>query len=122
MDCLFCNIINGTKESKKIYEDDKVIGIMDAFPNVDGHVLLIPKKHITDFKELDSDTLNHMYEVSKTLTDKLMTKLDKKAITLLVNYGESQVIKHLHLHLLPNYGKEMEAKSSPDEIYDKLKK
>ena len=121
MDCLFCSIINGTKESKKIYEDDKVVAIMDAFPNVDGHVLLIPKNHITDFKELDNDTLIHMHKVSKDLADKLMTKLDKKAISLIVNYGDSQIIKHLHLHLLPNYGKEMEAKSKIDDIYDKLK-
>ena len=33
-----------------------------------------------------------------------MEKLNAKGITLLVNYGDSQKVKHYHLHLLPNYG------------------
>ena len=37
MDCIFCKIIKGEIPSYKLYEDDKVVVIMDAYPNVDGH-------------------------------------------------------------------------------------
>ena len=56
MDCLFCKIIEGSIPSRTLYEDDIVKVIMDVNPNANGHVLVLPKKHITDFEELDGKT------------------------------------------------------------------
>lgn len=119
-DCIFCKILNGDIPSKKLYEDDKVIVIMDVNPKVDGHSLIIPKEHITDFMEMNDELLTHVYKVAKEMSNILMTKLDAKAITLGVNYGESQVVKHFHLHLLPNYGIN-NVEKSVDEVYNILK-
>lgn len=119
-DCIFCKILNGDIPSKKLYEDDKVIVIMDVNPKVDGHSLIIPKEHITDFMEMNDELLTHVYKVAKEMSTKLMTKLNANAITLGVNYGESQVVKHFHLHLLPNYGIN-NVEKSVDEVYDILK-
>lgn len=104
MECIFCKIANGEIPSKTLYEDDTVKVIMDINPVVDGHILVIPKKHYTDFMELDKDVINHILEVAKKLTPVLMDKLSKKSVTLLVNYGDDQSVKHFHLHLLPNFG------------------
>lgn len=119
-DCIFCKILNGDIPSKKLYEDDKVIVIMDVNSKVDGHSLIIPKEHITDFMEMNDELLAHVYKVAKEMSNKLMTKLNANAITLGVNYGESQVVKHFHLHLLPNYGIN-NVEKSVDEVYDILK-
>ena len=61
-----------------------------------------------------------MFDVARMMTDKLMSKLDVSAITLGINYGDSQMVKHLHLHLLPNF-EISEASKSVDEVYDILK-
>ena len=45
MDCVFCKIIKGELPSCKLYEDDTTISIMDIADDVDGHILVIPKKH-----------------------------------------------------------------------------
>jgi len=119
-DCIFCKIVDGEIPSKKIYEDDLVIAIMDVNPVVDGHVLIIPKNHVTDFKELDAELLNHIYDVAKQLTDRLIDRLGSKGLTLCVNYGESQVVKHFHLHLLPDYNIK-EKSLSVDEVYEIIK-
>lgn len=118
--CIFCKILNGEIPSKKLYEDDKVIVIMDVNPKVDGHSLIIPKEHVTDFKEASNELISHMFDVARDMTDKLMSKLDAKAITLGINYGDSQVVKHLHLHLLPNF-EIKEVSMSVEEVYDILK-
>lgn len=115
MDCLFCKIIKGEIASNKIYEDDKVIAILDAYPEVDGHTLIIPKKHYTDFKELDDEIILHINKVAKILNAKLMQKLNSTGFTFAVNYGDRQAIKHFHLHLLPDYLKN-KAKKKPEEI------
>ena len=118
--CIFCKILNGEIPSKKLYEDDKVIVIMDVNPKVDGHSLVIPKEHVIDFKEASNELIGHMFDVARMMADKLMTKLDANAITLGINYGDSQVVKHLHLHLLPNF-EIKEASMSVDEVYDIIK-
>ncbi len=119
-ECIFCKILKGEIPSKKLYEDDKVIVIMDVNPKVDGHSLIIPMEHVMDFVTISDELLTHIYKVAREMTEILMTKLDASAITLGVNYGESQAVKHFHLHLLPNYTIK-EASKSVDEIYDVLK-
>jgi histidine triad (HIT) family protein len=121
MDCIFCKILNGEIPSKKIYEDDKVIAILDVNPVVDGHTLIIPKKHVEDYTKLDKDLLIHIYDVANKLTKDIMSKLNSKGMTFTVNYGDSQLVKHFHLHLLPDYqikDKEMEI----NEVFEILTK
>ena len=120
MDCVFCKIINGEIPSKKLYEDDKVIVIMDVNPKVDGHALVIPKEHVTDFMEISDELLTHIYEVAREVSKKLMSKLNATALTLGVNYGDSQVVKHFHMHLLPNY-EVSSAGKNVEEVYNILK-
>ena len=122
MDCIFCKIANGEIPSKKIFEDDLVMVIMDANPSVDGHVLIIPKKHYTDYQELDSNITTHIFEVAKKIGPKIMQKLNAESLTLLINYGEDQKVKHFHMHLLPNFGTRDSIATKPnDEIYTILK-
>lgn len=119
-DCLFCKIVKGEVSSYKLYEDDICIVILDAYPDTDGHTLVIPKTHYSDIYSVPDDVLLHLYKVGRTMTTKLMTKLDKNASSLLFNYGDSQAIKHIHLHLLPDF---MHRKNtlSKEEIYELLK-
>ena len=49
---------------RELKKDDKVIVIMDVNPVVDGHVLVIPKEHRTDFTELTQDEVTHIYGVT----------------------------------------------------------
>ena len=120
-DCLFCKIIRGEIPSKKLYEDENVLVFMDAFPNVEGHALVVPKKHYEDIYEVDDSTLCKMFEVARSEAKNIMGKLNKESATFLFNYGEDQAIKHVHLHILPNYIKREKIKTSIDEIYNKIK-
>ena len=118
-DCLFCKIMNGDIPSKKVYEDDLVFVIMDINPSVNGHMLVIPKKHYTDFTLLDNDILNHINEVCKNLTNIIFNKLGANGVRLIVNYGAYQEVKHYHLHLIPSY-ETFEDIKDIDEVYNKL--
>ncbi|TNK91648.1 hypothetical protein C4M83_03665, partial [Mycoplasmopsis pullorum] len=40
---IFLKIINREIPAKIIYEDDKVIAFMDAYPIQEGHFLVVPK-------------------------------------------------------------------------------
>lgn len=119
MECLFCKIIKGDVPTLKLYEDDLVMVIMDAYPNVDGHVLIIPKEHYTTFMDIPDNLLLHINNIAKKYTNHIMERLNAKELSVHINYGNSQKIKHYHMHLLPNYG--LRATKDAKEIYEVLK-
>ena len=119
-DCLFCKILNGDIPSKKVYEDNIVSVIMDVNPNSNGHMLIIPKKHFTDFTELDNETLCHINETAKKMKDLIYDRLNATGIKIVVNYGICQEIKHYHMHLIPAYNKK-QSLIDIEETYNKLK-
>lgn len=102
-DCLFCKIVKGIVPSSVLYEDEDVLVMLDAYPDTDGHTLVIPKKHYEDIYEVPDDILVKMFKIGKMKNKEIMDKLDKGASTFLINYGSSQAIKHIHLHLLPDF-------------------
>lgn len=117
---LFCDIINGEKESICLFEDDTIKCIMDAFPNSPGHTLILPKKHFTDIMEIDDATLVYIFKRSRIIIDKMMSTLPNiTGVRVLVNYGEPQAIKHFHLHLIPTYSKNLD--KTQKEICEMLK-
>ncbi len=119
-DCLFCKIVRKEVPSKILYEDDDILVILDAFPDTDGHTLIIPKKHFEDIYEVSDEILIKMFKKARKLTKDLMFKLDKSALTFLINYGDSQAIKHIHLHLLPDFMHKTH-NLDKDEVYNLLK-
>jgi histidine triad (HIT) family protein len=118
-ECIFCKIIKGDIPSKTVFEDDIVKVIMDINPNADGHMLIIPKKHTEDFTTLDDDTLLHINKIAKQMKELVYEKLDNiEGIVLVNNFGKFQVVKHYHLHILPN-GLNTNSKDV-DEVYNQL--
>ena len=122
MDCIFCKIIRKEIPSKTIYEDELVTVIMDINPKVDGHLLIIPKKHYTDYQSLDQEITTHIFEVAKTFGNKELKSLNVKSLSLVINYGDAQEVKHFHMHLLPEYEKAHKIKRSIDENFELLTK
>ena len=53
-DCIFCKIANGEIPCYKIYEDDEFLAFLDISQFVEGHTLLIPKKHFQYVWDIDN--------------------------------------------------------------------
>lgn len=122
MECIFCKIIQGEIPSKVLYEDEFLKVIMDINPTVDGHALIIPKKHYTDYLELDQNIITHIWEVAQKIGPSIMEKIQASSLSLLVNFGDDQQVKHFHMHTLPNFGAmEEKATKKVEEVFSILK-
>ena len=126
-DCIFCKIIKEDIPSKTVFEDDVVKIFLDVNPNTEGHMLVVPKKHIADFTEMDDETLTHIHHVIKDMKELIYDKLGAIGLKIVNNYGCEQLVKHYHVHLIPVYKEgtfEYPYVSSDnlDEILDKLTK
>jgi histidine triad (HIT) family protein len=102
-DCIFCKLANGEIPTKVVFEDEVVTVFMDANPNTDGHMLIVPKKHIEDFTEIDNETLTHVHDVAKKMKDLIYDRLGTCGLKLVNNYGSEQQVKHYHMHVIPVY-------------------
>ena len=120
MECLFCKIINKEINSYTIYEDQKLIVFLDIYPEADGHMLIVPKKHIHDLNDLDDETTIFVMNKAKDMRKLLEERLHIDGLRLIQNNGIIQDIKHYHLHLKPYYSSKLPL-SDVKEIYDKLK-
>lgn len=122
MDCLFCKIINNEMDSKKIYESDEIIAILDIFPDAFGHVLVIPKAHSKDMFDIEFPN-NILHEI-QIVAQLMKTKLNCSGIKMVNNNGADagQMIFHTHFHLIPFYDIQVPNKTEVDQAYDILSK
>jgi histidine triad (HIT) family protein len=99
-DCIFCKIIKGEILSYKVYENEKVLVILDINPANEGHLLIIPKKHFENIFDIEEDYLVEVIKVAKKLS---MLFIEYDGLNLLQNNKEQagQIVKHFHLHLIP---------------------
>ncbi len=104
-DCIFCKIVNREFDSNIIYEDDYIIAFLDKFPSTLGHTLVIPKKHITNIFELDSDLGSKIFSKAIDISKTLKNILGVENINILQNNGAlaSQTVFHFHMHLIPRF-------------------
>ncbi len=119
MDCVFCKIIAGEIPAYTIYEDEVVKAFLDVNPDVNGHVLVIPKKHYVDLYDIDAETLMHIMKIAKKLDGVLRSKLGSEGVTLVQNNGLLQEVKHYHLHLKPHY-KGKQALVNIEDVYHQI--
>ncbi len=103
MDCIFCKILNGDIPCNKVFENDRFIAILDAFPANEGHTLVIPKKHFKDIFEIDEDILKEGYAIAKKIANSIKKSLNINDINILQNNGvfASQTVNHFHIHVIP---------------------
>lgn len=119
MNCIFCKIINGDIPSYTLYEDDIVKVFLDVNPGVNGHTLVIPKKHYKDLFDIENETLMHILEITRKMEPIFKEKLGAEGLTLVQNNGLMQEVKHFHLHLKPQYSGKQELVNVED-VYNQI--
>lgn len=121
VDCLFCKLANHDMDTNIIYEDEVVTAFLDAFPDSNGHILIVPKEHTLDLDSISDETLLHIMQVARKLKALLIEKMHCDGLTLIQNNGAAQEVKHFHLHLKPYY-REPQTKMDSKDVLAILKK
>ena len=104
-DCIFCKIVAGELPSIRVYEDERVIAIMDINPATRGHALVIPREHATDLLEIESEDLDACARTAKLLAARVKERLGADGVNLLNSCGQAawQTVFHFHVHVIPRY-------------------
>ncbi|MFA5537418.1 MAG: histidine triad nucleotide-binding protein [Bacillota bacterium] len=102
-DCIFCKIVKKELPSEIVYEDQEIMAFKDINPVTPVHILIIPKKHISDLTAItaeDVELIGKIHLVANQIAKDF--DLDQKGFRLVNNCKEDggQVVFHLHYHLL----------------------
>jgi histidine triad (HIT) family protein len=110
-ECVFCKIIEGEIPAATLIETDKVISFLDINPVNPGHALVVPKRHVSSFLDLQQDELHVTIFIAKRVAAAVTEATESPAFNILQNTGESagQLIDHVHMHVIPR---------SPDDGFE----
>jgi len=98
MASIFTKIVQGEIPSYKVYEDERFLAFLDAFPLAKGHTLLIPKEEIDYLFDLPDELYRDMLMLAKKIATGLEKAIPCKRIGVAVLGLE---VPHAHIHLVP---------------------
>ncbi|KKS04996.1 MAG: Histidine triad (HIT) protein [Candidatus Nomurabacteria bacterium GW2011_GWC2_41_8] len=98
--CIFCKIIKKEIPCARVYEDENFLAFLDINPVSDGHMMIIPKKHIIWMQDADDETISEIFKLAKKLM--LAVKNGVKCDYVQVSIVGKDV-PHFHIHLIPRH-------------------
>ena len=95
---IFSRILDGDLPATFVWNDERVGAFLSIEPLAPGHVLVVPRREVTHWIDLEPDELSHLMSVARSIG----TALDRA-------YGATKVgamfagleVEHVHLHLVP---------------------
>lgn len=99
--CIFCKIISGEIPSKRVYEDELCICILDINPASEGHVLVLPKKHYQILPQIPEETISNLFLVAKEISHSILKAFGAKGTNIFVANGgvAGQRAPHFMIHV-----------------------
>ena len=97
-DCLFCRL---AVEGDHVASADGFVAIRDINPVSETHLLVLPKRHVDTFKDIDAFPDEEAGRMLRFVAETARTVgLDDYRVLVNVGVGAGQTIFHLHWHLL----------------------
>lgn len=115
MASIFTQIINGDLPGRFVWKDGQAVGFLTINPVTPGHVLVVPRKEIDHWEQIDTPTFTHLSSVCQQIGRAVRTAYDAPRMGLLIAGLE---VPHLHMHVFPAWSEELfdlrEAETDPD--------
>jgi diadenosine tetraphosphate (Ap4A) HIT family hydrolase len=107
LDCPFCN---PDTERELIVESATAYAMFDMFPVNDGHALIIPKKHCTNYFDLTFKEQSACWFVLNKVKEIVEKRFNPNGFNVGININETagQTVSHVHIHLIPRYKGDVE--------------
>jgi histidine triad (HIT) family protein len=110
---VFRMIVDNDIPSTKIEENKFAIAVLDIMPISKGHTIIIPKKQVSDSKNIPSQA----FSLAKKISKKISSKLNPSSINIQTETKFEEAI----INIIPSYEKKLDissqrTKSNPEEL------
>ena len=107
--CVFCDAVKVSVDDDKclkVYEGNTCFVMMNLYPYNSGHVMVIPKKHFSNFHELSEEEVNEVMKTAKLTMKALELVMKPQGFNFGANIGKAAgagIDDHIHFHVLPRW-------------------
>ncbi len=106
--CLFCKLARQNKDKENFILERKkyCFVVLNRFPYNNGHLMIVPYKHVSRLEKLDDKILLEMMKTSQEYTVKMKKIMKADGFNIGINIGEiagAGIADHLHLHVVPRW-------------------
>ena len=105
LNCIFCRIVSKKADAEIVYEDEKVLALLDLKPFNPGHTLVVPKGHFETIYDIPEDMIAQLYKVVKKVAIAVKKATNAEGINIIQSneLAGNQGIFHFHTHVIPRY-------------------
>ena len=104
--CAVCSIVAGDPAAHVVHEDDAVVAFLDRAPVFQGHVLVVPRRHVVTLGDLAADAVAPFFTVVQRVAAVMPAALAADGTFVAINNVVSQSVPHLHAHVVPRRRKD----------------
>ncbi|WP_407353287.1 HIT family protein [Luteimonas sp. R10] len=102
-ECAFCAIARGDAPASIVCENHLAMAILDLRQFHPGHIIVIPRRHLQDVRELDDAIGTALMAMVSRVTRAVSSAFPNQGLSLWHSIGEAafQEVPHLHIHVHP---------------------
>jgi diadenosine tetraphosphate (Ap4A) HIT family hydrolase len=106
INCPFCS---PSSDSELILESATAYAILDKFPVSNGHTLIIPKKHTSDYFDLSFKEQSACWFILNQVKEIISNRFNPDGFNVGININSAagQTVPHVHIHLIPRYNEDV---------------
>jgi ATP adenylyltransferase len=117
--CIFC--IKGEDDEKRLvlHRTEYSFVIMNPYPYNNGHLMVVPKRHLSNLNDLSSDEMIDLFDTVRNCEAILKERYHPDGLNIGLNLGKAAgagVADHLHVHLVPRWSGDSNFMSTIAEI------
>jgi ATP adenylyltransferase len=106
--CIFCRILKEKKDKQNFVfiRTKHSYAVLNIYPYNNGHVLLVPNRHLKDISDLTRGEREDLLDLLDTTKALLQKVLNPKGYNVGMNLGRiagGGIPGHLHIHLVPRW-------------------
>ncbi|RPA60075.1 HIT family protein [Gordonia oryzae] len=98
MSSVFTKIINGELPGRFVWQDGQAVAFLTIEPVTPGHVLVVPRKEVDHWEQVDTATFTHLTDVAQKVGRAVKEAFDAPRMGLLIAGLE---VPHVHIHVFP---------------------
>ncbi len=107
--CVFCSAQNEKIENErslKVYEGKEAFVIMNLYPYNNGHTMVVPRRHLSDYGELTESERSEIAMLIDKTIKALKSVSSPQGFNVGANIGKAAgagIDQHLHFHIVPRW-------------------
>jgi ATP adenylyltransferase len=105
--CVFCEKLQSDKDEDNLVllRGDKTIVLMNLYPYNNGHLLIMPNRHVGDIEDLTGEEMAELFHMTQKMV-KVLRAFNPDGFNIGANIGKAAgagVPGHFHIHIVPRW-------------------